>query len=46
MSIQSEQQLEKTLIKQLNSLGFASVVIGDNDALLSNLRTQLALLHK
>lgn len=41
MSHQSEQQLEVTLISQLNRLGFASVVIDDSDALTQNLRLQL-----
>jgi len=41
MPRQSEQKLEKTLIEQLNKLGFLSVVIEDNDALIINLRTQL-----
>ena len=30
MTHQSEQELEKTLIAQLNRLGFASVTIKDN----------------
>lgn len=38
---QSEQQLENTLISQLQSLGFASVVLEDSDALVKNLKTQL-----
>lgn len=41
MTYQSEQQLENTLIKQLNRLGFLSVVIEDDSALVSNLRSQL-----
>lgn len=38
---QSEAQLERDLITQLNGLGFASVTIGDADALKRNLKTQL-----
>jgi len=41
MPHQSEQKLEKTLIKQLNKLGFLSVVIEDDNALINNLRAQL-----
>jgi type I restriction enzyme R subunit len=41
MSHQSEQQLEKTLISQLNRLGFKSVKIKDSEELEKNLRTQL-----
>ncbi len=41
MTHQSEQQLEKSLIERLNRLGFESVVIEDNDALVANLRAQL-----
>ena len=41
MPHQSEQQLEKTLIEQLNRLGFASVILEDSDALVLNLRKQL-----
>ncbi|MCX8800675.1 type I restriction endonuclease subunit R [Vibrio parahaemolyticus] len=41
MSTQSEAQLERELITQLNGLGFASVTIGDADALKRNLKTQL-----
>ena len=43
---QSEQQLETTLITQLNRLGFASVVIKDTDALMQNLRAQLEKFNK
>ena len=46
MPHQSEQQLEKTLIKQLCRLGFLSVVIEDDDALLKNLRSQLEKFNK
>jgi type I restriction enzyme R subunit len=41
MSHQSEQQLEDTLIAQLNHLGFGSVVLEDTAALMVNLRVQL-----
>jgi len=41
MPHQSEQKLEKTLIQQLNKLGFLSVVIEDDIALIKNLRLQL-----
>lgn len=43
---QSEQQLEKTLIAQLNRLGFQSVTIADQDALLANLKAQLEKFNK
>jgi type I restriction enzyme R subunit len=43
---QSEQELEKTLIAQLNRLGFTSVTIKDSEALESNLRTQLERFNK
>lgn len=42
MTHQSEQELEKTLIKQLRSLGFDAVVLPDSEALNANLRTQLS----
>ena len=38
---QSESQLENTLIKQLNRLGFESVVLKDSEALVLNLKSQL-----
>lgn len=38
---QSEQQLEKTLIEQLNRLGFLSVVLEDANAMVVNLKSQL-----
>ncbi|MBT6819134.1 MAG: type I restriction endonuclease subunit R [Candidatus Magasanikbacteria bacterium] len=38
---QSEQQLENTLIKQMNRLGFDSVVIENSDVLNENLKIQL-----
>ena len=41
MPHQSEAQLETTLIKQLNKLGFEGVTIPDEDALIANLRAQL-----
>ncbi|MFC1644523.1 type I restriction endonuclease subunit R [Patescibacteria group bacterium] len=41
MKHQSEQQLENTLIEQLNRLGFLSVKIEDERALVENLRSQL-----
>lgn len=41
MTHQSEQKLEKTLIFQLNRLGFESVQIEDNNALQKNLKIQL-----
>jgi type I restriction enzyme, R subunit len=41
MTHQSEQQLEDTLISQLNSLGFATVSIPDTATLISNLKTKL-----
>lgn len=45
MSPQSEQQLENTLIKQLNKLGFESVQIKDDGALQKNLRKQLEVFN-
>ncbi|USN88258.1 MAG: type I restriction endonuclease subunit R [Candidatus Nomurabacteria bacterium] len=41
MTHQSEQELEKTLLKQLQGLGFESVVLVDSDAMVTNLRSQL-----
>ncbi|MBU2524667.1 type I restriction endonuclease subunit R [Patescibacteria group bacterium] len=46
MSNQSEQELEKTLIKQLNRLGFDKVTIRDNNDLLANLCEQLGKFNK
>lgn len=46
MSPQSEQQLESTLVKQLNKLGFASVVIKEESELLLNLWAQLNKFNK
>lgn len=41
MTHQSEQQLEDTLITQLEQLGFSLIVLKDNDAMIVNLRGQL-----
>lgn len=41
MTHQSEQQLEKTLIEQLERLGFSSIVLEDTAAMTANLQTQL-----
>jgi len=41
MSHQSEQQLEKTLIEQLQRLGFSPIVLEDSTAMVANLQTQL-----
>jgi len=41
MTTQSEQQLEQTLMAQLQGLGFAPVVLADADALIINLKNQL-----
>lgn len=41
MSHQSEQQLEDTLIAQLNHFGFGTVVLEDTNAMMGNLRGQL-----
>lgn len=41
MTTQSEQQLEKTLVDQLQRLGFASTVLADSTAMVTNLRMQL-----
>lgn len=46
MTHQSESQLEKTLIRQLGRLGFLSVVIEGEKALLDNLRAQLEKFNK
>lgn len=42
MTHQSEQELEKTLLKQMQGLGFEPVVLADSDAVLTNLRVQLS----
>src|SRR3990167_4056138 len=41
MTTQSELELEKELIKQLNGLGFESITISDKSHLDSNLQSQL-----
>lgn len=41
MPHQSEQQLENTLIAQLQGLGFSKVVLQDTEALVVNLKSQL-----
>jgi type I restriction enzyme R subunit len=41
MSKQPEQVLEEQLVEQLQKLGYGSVIIADETALLSNLKTQL-----
>ena len=46
MSIQSEAKLENDLIKQLVGLGYESVKVMDGDALVSNLKSQLAKFNK
>ena len=38
---QTEQQLENALLKQLGGLGYKSVAIADEKALVANLKTQL-----
>ena len=44
--IQSEAQLEESLIKRLGGLGYARVTIPDEAALLSNLKHQLEIFNK
>ncbi len=46
MPTQSEAILEENLVKQLAGLGYKSVVIADEKALLANLRTQLETHNK
>lgn len=46
MTHQSEGQLEKTLIKQLERLGFSAIVLEDANSLEANLRTQLEKFNK
>lgn len=46
MTTQSEAILENNLIKQLISLGYASVKVMDGDALVANLKTQLEAFNK
>ena len=41
MTVQSEYQLENELIGQLQQLGYASVMLKDENQLLSNLKTQI-----
>jgi len=41
MTHQSEQQLEKTLINQLQRLGFSPVILKNQDAIIANLQIQL-----
>jgi len=43
---QSEQQLETTLLSQLNRLGFSSVILEDAGALEKNLKTQLEVFNE
>lgn len=43
---QSEKELEKTLIKQLNGLGFKGVELRDSTDLIANLHEQLAKFNK
>ena len=44
--IQSEAQLEESLIKRLGGLGYDRVTIPDEPALLSNLKSQLEIFNK
>src|SRR3989338_6932835 len=46
MTHQSEQQLEKTLITQLQKLGFSYVALEDVNAMAENLKTQLENFNK
>ena len=46
MTHQSEQQLEKELIEQLNRLGFSPIVLEDTQAMIQNLRRQLEKFNK
>ncbi|GGD29022.1 type I restriction endonuclease subunit R [Sinisalibacter lacisalsi] len=46
MTTQTEQQLENALIAQLETLGWSSVAIPDEAALLANLKTQLEIHNK
>ena len=46
MTHQSESQLEKTLIAQLERLGFSPVILEDASAMFTNLRTQLEKFNK
>ncbi|WP_339869757.1 type I restriction endonuclease subunit R [uncultured Algoriphagus sp.] len=46
MTIQPEQALENNLILQLQALGYKSVIIKDEEALLQNLKSQLEIHNK
>ena len=46
MAHQSEALLENNLIKQLHGLGYASVILTDGEALVSNLKSQLELFNE
>ncbi|PZX50136.1 type I restriction endonuclease subunit R [Algoriphagus chordae] len=46
MTIQPEQALENNLILQLQALGYKSVIIKDEEALLHNLKSQLEIHNK
>ena len=46
MTSQPEQLLENNLISQLQTLGYKSVVIKDEDDLLANLKSQLEIHNK
>lgn len=46
MPYQSEQQLEKNLINQLNRLGFSNVNLLDNEIIKENLKNQLEKFNK
>ena len=46
MTHQSEQQLEKTLISQLQKLGFSYIALEDVNAMTANLKTQLEIFNK
>jgi len=46
MPHQPEQQLENTLIAQLQKLGFSSIVLKDTEAMIANLKTQLENFNK
>ena len=46
MTHQPEQQLENTLIAQLQKLGFSSIVLKDTEAMTANLKKQLETFNK
>lgn len=46
MTHQPEQQLENTLIAQLQKLGFLSIVLKDTEAMIANLKIQLENFNK